>query len=837
MSVRIRGNASISATNQPLYVVDGVPILQDDFTQISIGGQNLSAITGLTPNEIESIDILKDASAAAIYGSRGSNGVVMITTRRGRTGAPRATFSAYTGWQQAERRLDLLDASEYLEYMNEAAANDGEDPTSFGVPGVSDRVNTDWQEAVLRPASVANYSAALGGGSDRFRYYVTGSYFDQEGVVIGSQYARANARANLDFVASDRLNLKTSIGVSHEDADQVQGDGSLYGVVTYAISENPMIAPFDNAGRFTGPDDGLTYWNAVALGRLNPTQAITVRTLGNIEAEYRLLEGLRLTGRAGADLLTAREFQWQSPLVEGTYPSSVGGVAKSGYTANSRYLLEGFANWDAMFERFGHLTLTGGSSVEMNNRELNFIRGEGFANIETHQIRNAAEITEFDGSESEHNLVSIFSRAHYNLLDRYFATASLRSDASSRFPPDTRWGYFPSVSAGWLVSAEPFFAVPFVSTLRLRASWGETGNQEISNYPYQGLFGSANYGGRPGLDQSNLENLRLKWETTTEWNAGFEAGLVDDRVVLGFDLYNKTTSDLLLDRPITTTSGFSSVFANVGEMVNDGWELSLTLQNYQSEDPGGLQWTTAFNISHNENEVTELFNDQPFNSGERSINRVEVGQAIGVFHAYRFEGVDPATGSAIYFDADGNDTINALDRVIVGSPHPDYFGGLTNRLAYGPLDLNVFLSFSRGAEIFNAMRIFADDGGASPDNKFDNVMDRWQQPGDITDEPRASLDGDFGADEISSRYIEDGSYVRVQEITLGYRIPDSIGGRVGFDAARLYVSVHNLHTFTDYSGYSPDVNSNGASASTSLGTDFYAYPLPRTITIGISAGL
>jgi TonB-linked SusC/RagA family outer membrane protein len=837
MTVRIRGNTSVTANNQPLYVVDGVPILQEDYTQISIGGQNLSAITGLAPDEIESIDILKDASAAAIYGSRGSNGVVLITTRRGRAGAPRATFSVYTGWADADTRLDLLDASEYLEYMNEAAANDGFRPDSFGVAGVSDRVNTDWQEAVLRPAGVSNFNAALSGGTDRLRYYLSGSYFDQEGVVIGSQYARANGRVNLDFVASDRLSLKTSLGVSREDADQVQGDGSLYGVVTYAISENPMIAPRDNAGRFTGPDDGLTYWNAVALGELNPTEAITVRTLGNIEAEYRLFEGLSLTGRAGADLLTATESQWQSPLVEGTYPSSVAGVSKSGYSANSRFVLEGFANWDAMFDRLGHLTLTGGSSVEMNNNELNFIRGEGFSNIETHQIRNAATITDFDGSESEHHLVSVFSRAHYNLLDRYFATASLRADGSSRFSPDTRWGVFPAISGGWLMSAENFFHVPAVSTLRWRGSWGKTGNQEIGNYPYQGLFGSANYGGRPGLSPSSIENLGLEWEKTTEWNAGFEAGLLADRVLVGFDLYNKTTSDLLLDRPITTTSGFSSVIANVGEIVNDGWELSLTLQSFTSEDPAGFNWTTEFNISHNENEVTKLFDGQPFNAGERSINRVEEGQPIGAFHALRFEGVDPATGDAIYFDADGNDTINALDRVIVGSPHPDYYGGFTNRFAFRNFDLSVFLSFSQGADMFNAMRIFAADGGASPDNKFGDVLDRWQEPGDDTDEPRASLLGNSGGDAISSRFIEDASYIRLQEVTLGYRIPDSIGGRVGLSSARLYVSGRNLHTFTDYSGYSPDVNSNGASANIDLGTDFYAYPIPRTITIGISAGL
>ena len=833
-TVRVRGSSSISADNQPLYVVDGVPILRDNYSQLGMGGQDLSGVTGLNPDEIASIDILKDASAAAIYGSRGSNGVVLITTHRGRSGEPRIDFSVYGGFQEAERHIDLLTAEQYVEFMNEAEVNEGGSPTF--IPGVADRLDTDWQEAVLRRAPVANYHAGISGGIDRLRYYVSGSWYDQEGVVIGSQYQRASGRVNLDFAASDRLDLRTSVSVSREDNDRVQGDGSLYSVVSYALAESPLVPVFRNNGDYTGPSDGLVYYNPVGLALAMPTDALTLRSIGSAEAIYRLADGLTVNGRASYDVLSLRELQWQSPEVEGPYPSSVGGVSKSGFSQNSRWIAEGFGTWRVPLPALHDLTLTAGSSVEMTDWELNFIRGEGFTNLENHQIRNAAIITDQDGTLGESNLVSVFSRGEWSLLDRYFATASLRGDASSRFGPNNRWGVFPAFSVGWLVTGESWFPESAIlPTLRLRASWGETGNSAIGDYPYQGLFGPANYGGVGGIAPSSLSNPDLKWETTTETNFGLEAGLFSNRAILSFDVYSKETTDLLLSRPITGTSGFTGVFANVGAMENSGWEVGLQTVNLELPDVlGGLVWSTEFNVAHNSNEVTALFNDQPFNTGERSINRVEVGEALGAFHALRFDGVDPATGNAIFFDANDDGAITDDDRVIVGSPHPDWFGGLTNELVIGPFDAGLFITFSQGAEIFNAMRLFADDGGYSDDNKMAIVLDRWRQPGDETDVPRAGATS--GARTISSRFIEDASYVRIQELTFGVRIPERLRFG-GIDEARLFVSINNLHTFTDYTGYSPDVNSNGASANASLGTDFYAYPLARTVSVGISGQL
>ncbi|HYW14058.1 MAG TPA: SusC/RagA family TonB-linked outer membrane protein, partial [Longimicrobium sp.] len=832
-TVRIRGAASISASNQPLYVVDGVPLISEDYSQLGMGGQGISGVTGLSPEDIQSIDVLKDAAATAIYGSRGSNGVVVVTTRRGRSGRPTATFSASAGTQTAARRLDLLDATEYLEFFNESATNDGYDEDYYGVIGVDDRVNTDWQDEVLRSAPVQNYELGLSGGDERVRYYVAGTWFDQEGIVIGSSYDRAGARANLDLAPTDRLAVALSLGLAREHTYRIENDGSTQGIITNVVGNAPLIAVRREDGEFTGTADGLEYPNSVALGSLNDAQARTWRALGNVEGRYRLLDALTWTSRVGFDVLNLRESQYESPRVGGTYAASNGGVAKSGTTQGARYALDNFATWDGLLGGRHDVALTVGSSVELNRGELNFIRGEKLGNDQLRQVRNAAVIVDADATRFENNLVSFFSRGAYTFDDRFTLGASVRYDGSSRFGENNRWGLFPAVSAAWSLSSERFMqGIDLVDDLKLRASYGITGNQAISNYPFQGLVGSANYGDLPGLAPSNLANPDLKWESTRQLDVGVDLLVLNERVGLTVDYYTKDTRDLLLDRPITSTSGFTSVFANVGSMRNRGWEVALRTLNLVPANDGGLRWTTELNFSANRNEITGLFNDEPFSTGERSINRVAVGEPIGAFYTVRFLGVDPQTGDAIYEDLDESGRIGSADRQVVGSPHPDWTGGMGNTLEFAGFDLRAFLQVSQGAEVFNAMRLFSDAGGWYLDNQFGHVMDRWRQPGDETDVPRASYDGLSGARTISSRFIEDGSYVRLQEVTLGYRLPGRLARLAGMDGARLFVSGHNLHTWTDYRGYSPDVNSNGVS-NAALGTDFYAYPVARTLTVGI----
>jgi TonB-linked SusC/RagA family outer membrane protein len=837
ISVRVRGSASITASSQPLYIVDGVPLISDPISQLDAGGQSITGVTGLSMNDIETLDVLKDAGAAAIYGSRGSNGVVMITTKRGRPGKSQVSLNAYWGTQSASRRLPLMNSKQYLAFFNEAAENDGYGADYFGVAGVDDQVNTDWQDAVLRRASVGNTELAVSGGDERIRYRLSGSYFDQNGIVLGSAYQRLAGRANLDFDTSDRLGFSATLAVSGERDDRIENDGSSDGIITNAVGNQPLFPVKLANGDFNSPADDLQYSNSVALATINTMQARTMRVLGNIEGRLAVRDNLQFTSRLGVDLLNLREGQFQSGRVLGTYAASAGGVAKSGYQSLNRYVLDNFLTFTPVVGARKSLQLTAGSSIEENRGELNFIRGEGLSNDQFTDVANATVLVAGDGSRSESNLLSFFGRANFGLSGKYLFGASLRTDGSSKFGKNDRWGVFPAVSAAWVLSEESFMANNRIfDDLKLRASYGRTGNQAISDFPSLGLFGSANYGDVPGLAPSNLANPDLRWETTKQFDIGVDAGLFGGRVNLTFDYYRKNTNDLLLDRPITCTSGFCSVFDNVGSVQNKGVEFGITSVILNSAAANGLRWSSTLNFAANRNKVTGLFNDQPFTGGERNINRVEVGQELGAFYTLQFLGVDPATGDAIYKDVDGDGSITAADRVIVGSPHPRYTGGWINNVSMGRFDLNVFVQFSHGAKVFNAMRLFSGAGGYYEDNQFTDQLNRWQNPGDVTDTPRASYDGTSGARTISSRFIENGSYLRLQEVTLGYDLPSSVAGLLRLDHARLYVTGHNLATSSDYTGYSPDVNSNGSGSTFQLGTDFYAYPQARTFTFGINAG-
>ena len=840
ITVRVRGNASISASNQPLYVVDGVPIFREDFGQLGLGGQDMSAITGLNPDEIESIDILKDAAASAIYGSRGSNGVVMITTKRGAAGAPRITVNTSAGFQQAAKKIDMLNTAEWIEYFSAGMRYDGyteaEIQEELADYSVDPTVDTDWQDEVMRTAPITNSQVSLSGGSDRFKYFLSGTYFDQMGIIIGSGYDRAAGRVNLDFQATDRFNMTASLALAQEDNDRIESDNSIVSAVTNAIANEPWVPVTDEDGNWS---DWASYSNPVAVGREDYTNARTLRSFGNVTATYGLLSWLNVTGRAGFDVLSLREHRWNSPLTPLTYGAGVGGVSRIGNSWGARYLLEGFVTGNRYFGA-SEISATVGSSVEMDDREESFVRGEGFTSPQLNWPDNAAEVTGYGGTAWEHNLMSFFGRMNYVFDERYVINASLRTDGSSRFGENQKFGVFPAASVAWIISNEAFMQdAPLFSDLKLRGSWGQTGNEAIGDFQFLGLYGTENYGNGAGTGPSNLPNPDLQWETTTEWNLGLDMGLLNDRLGVVAELYNKKTDDLLLDRPVTATSGFTSVLANVGSIENRGWELSLNTVNLRPARAGGVEWTSEFSVTHNTNEVTALYKDEPFHTG--FVNRVEVGEPIGVFYAPKYEGVDPETGVAMYtdLDADGNRVgwttfPGSDDRMIVGTPHPDYFGGLRNSLRFGAVDLMVFFDYSQGAQIYNAMREYSDDGGYFLDNKFAvHVEDYWTPENTDASAPSPSWFGSTGAWVPSSRWVEDASFIRLNDVTLGFDLPTGANNLLRTQNARFYVSGKNLKTWTEYSGYSPENHWSGSgSASSTLGTDFYAYPLARTITFG-----
>ena len=838
MTVRIRGAASISASNQPLYVIDGIPMLRDDFSQLGVGGQDLTATTGLNPDEMDKIDILKDASAAAIYGSRGSNGVVMITTKRGHAGATRFTYTTYAGTQSVPKgdRWDLMNAKEYVTYMNEGAANDGNGSFYFGDPDTMG-VGTDWQSAVFRTTPVTNFTVGLTGGSDRVQYFVSGSQFRQEGVVIGSGYHRESGRLNLDVTASSKLHVRSSLSISREQHNRIENDNSIAGVVTNAIASQPNLAVRrPNTTIYTTTDDGLAYENPVAIADYDRTQSRGLRVLGSLEANYAISELVTVNGRFGADVLNLRDLRWYSPKVAGSYGESVGGEAIIGNNTPTRYVIEGFADIHPRISSAGTLALTAGSSVEWNSSELDYVDGIGFPGDQFQYPGNAATVVAYDGDWTGHNLVSFFTRASGTFKDRYLINASLRADGSSRFGRDNRWGAFPALSVGWKITDEPWArGLKNRGDLKLRLSYGVTGNQDLNdNFAPLTRFGRASYADIPGYARTSFGNPALKWERTREYNAGLDVGVFGGRMNIITDWYTKKTDNLLLNRPVSSTSGLTVVTQNIGSIENKGFELTLSGAALQPANPAGLHWNADFNIAWNHNTVLTLFQHEPFSVGLYSVSRVQEGHPLSEFYTLRFTGVDTATGDAIFADINNDGVINNDDRVFVGSPQPKYWGGFTNTLTWHGFDLKSFVQFTEGQTIFNAISVFAHDGGYNYDNKFRSALGRWQQPGDVTNEPRASFDGTSGADRISSRFFEDGSYVRLQELTLGYRLPARWASTLRMTDARIYVSGRNLHTWTKFTGYSPDVNSNGSGSNTGLATEFYTYPLARTVMLGIS---
>lgn len=848
LSVRVRGPASLNAGNQPLYVVDGVPIVQESYDQQSPSQQNMTAVSGLNPNEIETIDVLKDAAATAIYGSRGSNGVVLITTKRGALGNTRFNISAYTGIQHVAKQVDMLNAQQYVMLINEGVKNDiatGAVSATTALPytpGVDDTINTNWQDAVFRGAPVTDLSLGVSGGSERIRYFASGGAFDQTGIVIGSRYRRQTGRVNLDMNASSKFSLRTSLGLTREDDNRVQGDGSLDGIVTNALALQPMRPIYGQSFGYAGTAEKLAYSNPVALAALNTSNYKTFRALGNVEGNYKFTDRLQLTARAAGDMFNVDEQSWRSDKIDKTTAQGVGGIGSLAHTAVHKYVLETFGAYDVWRTAKNSASLTAGTSLEYNHSDVGSITGQGFPTGFTTFVNNATSITNWRGNAADNNLLSYFARANYSGSDKYLLSASIRTDGSSRFGADNRYGVFPAVSAGWVISEESWASrIQKAGTLKLRASFGVTGNQGIGDYSRLSLATGTPYSGASGVAISQLGNPELKWEQTKEVDGGIDFSTLAGRLSLIADYYRRNTSNLLVQLPVPATSGFTSVFTNVGAIRNSGIDLSLHSLNVETSR---FKWNSDFNITFNKNEVTELYGGQPITQtvNNRVISIVQVGQPLGEFFMYHFLRVNPANGSAVYQCVTASATcVNnettapiSADMMPVGSPQPKYYGGFTNTLNFGAFDLRGFLQFNQGGKTFNMVRIFSDDGGRASDNKIANLLNRWQKAGDITDVPRMSSTGASGARFISDRLLQDGSFVRLGDVTLGYTLPPSIASKTKLQNGRIYATGRNLYTWTKYDGYNPDVNSPGVSANVIQGVDYYAYPIARTFTFGIT---
>lgn len=821
MSVRIRGTTSINGSGQPLYVIDGIPVTTDDYAQVGYEGQGISALSDLNPNEVESFSVLKDAAAVAIYGARASNGVVLITTKRGKKGNSQINFNTYYGVQQVWRTLDMLNTRQWMEYRNDLTNSVVFTEDDMNNP---DYPNTDWQDVIFRSAPISNYDLSVTGGDEKTKFYVSGSYFKQDGILIGTSFQRVNGRVNLDHQVNSKLNVGTSIGLTYSTSNRVEGDASLHGPLPNGISTPSIYPVYNDDGSYN--QDG-PYSNPVSIANEAINENFTYRVIGNIYAGYELMPGLTFTTKWGVDFYNLREHAFEYNTVQG---QKYNGLGFETYTNAINLVSNNILKYEKSFDKHNVDFLLGYSFEKKEVRDI-YIRGQDYASPNLQYLNSASTFVDPSASAFDKGLQSFFGKANYNFDNKYLLGVSGRLDASSNFGPNNKYGFFPSVSAAWRMSEESFIRdnVEKISQLKIRASYGLLGNDAIGSFQFASFYGTGTYLGQPTVYPSNMGNPDLKWETTAQFDMGVDVGLFNDKITLTADFYSKKTKDLLQNRPINPSSGFGSIAANIGEMENKGVEVTIGA----GHDLGPVKWTTNLNLSANRNKVTKLYAGQAIDDIGRGGNRIMEGQPIGIFYSYKSLGVDPSTGDIVFADKNSDGQITTADRMVVGNPHPDFIGGFTNTFAYSGFDLSVFLQFSYGNDVFNGSRLYLESlqGG---DNQTTAVLRRWQQPGDITDIPRATLEP-VAADNkrVSSRFIEDGSYLRIKNVTLGYTFNKELMQRIHVSSLRLYVSAQNLFTFTNYSGLDPEVN-YGGNDTAQIGTDFFTFPQARTFTAGLN---
>lgn len=845
INVRVRGSTSISASNRPLFVVDGVPVEDGSLTNREFGGQQDNAFALFNANDIESIDVLKDASAKAIYGSRAANGVVLITTKKGRSGQ-KTTFSAdvQRGVIDMVRKPSLLNASELLDLQREAVTNAGMDPDKQGlVKGVTDGVNTDWVGATTRRAIYEQYQLSTQGGNDKTQFYLSGSYRNEEGVQLNNEFGRYTAQFKFDHKATSQLSFGTNITLSRAKNKRVKGDNFLDGVYSGAIKSLPYYSPYDESGRLYAPGDdnyaGFPNFNPVGQAVLPRFETYTAKLLGGLYADYEFIPNLRFRSKISIDYNNITEDNFEpSTTAIGGFLTSVGG---QGYGDFSNSTLTTLINTNTLNYNFRlaakhKISAMAGFEVLQRQERSGNLQGRLFPSDDFTYITSAGIVDQGTSYRVNSGLISTFGEVRYDYDEKYLATLTARYDGSSRFGQDKQFGLFPSASLAWRISSEPFMQrFRFLSDLKLRSSFGFTGNERIGNFQFLGTWSSVTYSGSTGVGPSTLTNPQLQWERTREANVGLDASFFSGRLNVTVDAYSNLTDKLLFAQPIPQTTGFNTVQGNIGKVSNRGIELTISTINI---DRGGVRWSTDLNLSRNDNKVVELVSNEPIfrgytANGVSNTNVILPGQPLGTFWGLKFLGVDPATGDAIYDDKNGDGRITPADGQVIGNAQPKLFGGFTNRVTWKGFELSGFFQFSYGNSILNLTnQTLLNSGADLQNNQSRKALDRWKKEGDITSVPKYVFQNTYN-NYLSSRYLEDGSYVRLKNVSLGYSLPKKWISRYKLANIRVYVSGTNLWTLTRYSGPDPEVSTLDGS-TVSQGIDFFTFPQVRTVIAGLS---
>ncbi|WP_428330053.1 SusC/RagA family TonB-linked outer membrane protein [Mucilaginibacter sp.] len=858
-TIRVRGGNSISFGNAPLYVIDGFIIYNDnDYTNVGSNGTSVNALSTINPSDIESIEVLKDASATAIYGSHGANGVVIITTKKGKKGTNNVNFSSYYGTQTIAKKLNLLNAQQWGSLVNDINTSDGVAQTYTAAQLAALGTGSNWENAALKNAPEFNSELSVSGGDEKSRYLISGNYFNQQGTILNTGFKRYSARVNYEKNVTSKFKVSTNITGSQSIENKLVG--STYGSNNFSNAFSSLlltspVPPIYNA-------NGSYYTNSPYIATpTNPLQDITATTntttltrfLGNVAAEYKLLPDLTLKVTAGADILNTQQDYYAPSNTSGGY--AVSGFASIGsgnslswlnentltykHAFNDKHFFDVLAGYTTQYTRFSSV-IASAQKFPNDLTTYNNLSYAGVANLPTSTFASQA-------------LDSYLARINYSFEHKYNLTVSGRADGSSKLGANNKWGYFPSAGFSWNADKEDFFKPleQTINSLKIRLSAGQTGNSEVPPYSSLASLAPTNYyfGSKlvTGIAPLQIDNPNLKWETTTQYDGGFDIGLFNNRINLTFDAYYKKTSDLLLNVPLPLYSGYASELENVGSVENKGIELGINTDNIKTDR---FSWKTNIVFAENRNKILSLgpgvssyFPLAP--TGQVSPVIVKVGLPVGTFWGYSTQGlltaadiakgvpllngVPQKAGDTKYVDYNHDGVITTNDKHSLGSAQPKFTGSITNTFTYGQFDLSVFFTGSYGNKIFNLLEQSLERPTLTQ-NASAALLNRWSPSNPGGTVARAT---NSPVPQVTDRFIENGSYLKLKTASLGYTFTNSIASKIGAKQLRIYVSGQNLLTVTKYTGLDPEVNFYD-NDNTKQGIDYGTYPAVRTFLAGIN---
>lgn len=835
--VRIRGNSSIFAGNAPLYVIDGVPVMTGDPTYFTNTGNTLASLNAA---DIESISVLKDAAAAAIYGSRAANGVILITTKSGKAGASKMNIRVSGGGEilANDNNFGTMEVPDYLNYVRDAVRNAGRNPDDpsnaryYFPMSLLDGPISDWWGEMNRMGKMFNSEISFEGGNENTMHYFSGGYEKHEGIFLGVDYTKIQARSNVDHRINNWLKMGSRINASRSVTNDVAMQ-SLYYV--NPIFAGLMLSPF----RPIRNEDGSYFLNISEWANTNPLASmefdeqweIQMRTQGSIYLDAKLFEGLTFRSTNGFEFAGGEGRRYWSPQADPTVDLGTLQTSKTKYeqwtTSNVLTFVKSFNTHN--------LQVIGGQEAMRYYYNSHYIYSPDVDPNIPYPTTAPAGTDYGSYGETAYSLLSFFALANYNFDERYFLQGSFRRDGSSRFGSANRWGNFWSVGASWNIHHEGFMSgVNFVNQLKLRASYGTSGNFEIGNYDQYGLYGTVSYNNYIGFAPSQPANPDLGWETNREYNFGLDYALFR-KFTGSFDYYERYTEDMLLNYPLSRTSGFSSIRTNIGSLVNRGFEFML---NWNAVSTPDLQFNFGVNFAHNRSEILDLGKDEQFISTANSRILHKVGESLYSFYLYDYAGVNPANGEALWYTAGPDNergpltnSYAAARRFIAGSPEPKFTGGINPSFSWKGITLDMTMAFKLGHQVLvEEMRYLNSDGNFWLRNVVNTGLDYWKEPGDITQNPKPIADNSTSSYGYNNtRWMWDGDYLRISNITLSYSLPSKFTNLVGLSTLRVYASASNLYTFHDVDYFDPERGVDG--------TGFGIYPQTKKIVFGLNLSL